>query len=197
MNQDHYDELPYFDAAQNGYVQEIRRQDAYMKRGGRLTAPQQIKYDNRISMLVERLLLIHEAVKETPDDLRDYMESIEQMKKTGSLPAQVYARFKDKLDTAVKDAGGTPASERDRDRFRVITGGATAETKSLSDESVEKLIEMYEQKAISPQTLFEEFNKREKSGAKLPRMGGNLWGKYRGWVAEKRRSRRQTRNHEG
>ena len=196
MNQEHYDELPYFDTAQNGYVQEIRRQDAYMKRGGKLSAPQQIKYDNRVSMLVERLVLIHEAVKETPQDLRDYMESIEQMKRIGSLPAQVYARFKDKLDNASKDAG-LPASERERDRFRVITGGATAETKSLSNEPVEKLIEMYEQKTISPQTLFEEFNKREKSGTKLPRMGGNLWGKYRGWVAEKRRNRRQSRNHEG
>jgi hypothetical protein len=196
MNQDHYDDLPYFDLAQNGYVQEIRRQDAYMKRGGKLSAPQQIKYDNRVSMLVERLLLIHEAVRDTPEDLRDYMESVEQMRRTGALPTQVYARFKDKLDAAGRDTQSTP-SERDRDRFRVITGGATAETSSLSDESVERLIQMHEEKAISTQTLFEEFSKREKSGVKLPRMGGNLWGKYRGWVAEKRRNRRQPRNNEG
>ena len=196
MNQDHYEDLPYFDLAKNGYVQEIRRQDAYMKRGGRLSAPQQIKYDNRVSMLVERLLLIHEAVKDTPEDLRDYMESVEQMRRTGALPVEVYSRFKDKLNPVGKDAL-SPSSERDRDRFRVITGGATAETSSLSDEPVEQLIQMYEEKAISPQTLFEEFNKREKSGVKLPRMGGNLWGKYRGWVAEKRRNRRQPRNNEG
>lgn len=196
MTQNHYDELPYFDAAQNEYVQEIRRQDAYMKRGGKLSAPQQIKYDNRVSMLVERLVLIHEAVKGTVDDLRDYMNSIEEMKRLGALPGLVYSRFKEKVDTSVKDAE-SPFSERERDRFRVITGGATAETKTLSEIPVEELIEMYQQKTISPQTLFEEFNKREKSGVKLPRMGGNLWGKYRGWVAEKRRSRRQTRNHEG
>lgn len=196
MTQNHYDELPYFDAAQNDYVQEIRRQDAYMKRGGKLSAPQQIKYDNRVSMLVERLVLIHEAVKGTVDDLRDYMNSIEEMKRLGALPGLVYSRFKEKVDTAVKDAE-SPYSERERDRFRVITGGATAETKTLSDMPVEELIEMYQQKTISPQTLFEEFNKREKSGVKLPRMGGTLWGKYRGWVAEKRRSRRQSRNHEG
>lgn len=196
MSQDHFGEMPYFDSAQNGYVQEIRKQDAYMKRGGKLSAPQQIKYDNRISMLVERLLLIHEAVKEAPEDLRDYMESIEEMKRVGALPAQVYSRFKEKLDSTKKDVE-SPYSERERDRFRVITGGATAETKTLSDLPIEQLIAMYQEKTISPQTLFEEFSKREKSGTKLPRMGGNLWGKYRGWVAEKRRSRRQTRNHEG
>jgi hypothetical protein len=124
------------------------------------------------------------------------MESVDQMKRAGALPGSVYTRFREKLDTAGKDTE-SPYSERERDRFRVITGGATAETKTLSDVPVETLIQMYEEKTISPQTLFEEFNKREKSGVKLPRMGGNLWGKYRGWVAEKRRSRRQPRNHEG
>src|SRR5262249_50982282 len=124
-----------------------------------------------------------------------YMNSIEEMKRLGALPGMVYSRFKEKVTSS--GTAESPFSERERDRFRVITGGATAETKTLSDLSVEELITMYEAKTISPQTLFEEFNKREKSGAKLPRMGGNLWGKYRGWVAEKRRSRRQSRNHEG
>src|SRR5262245_43285235 len=194
MNQNHFEDLPYFDSSQNEFVKEIRRQDAYIRRGGKLSAPQMIKYENRVAMLVERLVLIFEAVKETPDDVRDYMESIEQMKKVGALPQQVYTRFMEKIQKT-GDTQGT-SSERDRDRFRVITGGATAETKSLSDIPIEQLIAMYEEKNISSQTLFEELNKREKSGAKLPRMGGNLWGKYRGWVAEKRRSRRQTRNHE-
>jgi hypothetical protein len=196
MNQNHFEDLPYFDSAQNDLVKEIRRQDAYVRRGGKLSAPQMIKYENRVAMLVERLVLIHEAVQGTPDDLRDYLESVEQMKKIGALPQQVYTRFKDKVAGTGQDSQ-SPASERDRDRFRVITGGATAETKSMTDLSVEKLLEMYEQKTISGQTLFEEFYKREKAGVKLPRIGGNLWGKYRGWVAEKRRSRRQPRNHEG
>src|SRR5262245_11107901 len=100
MNPKQFDELPYFDSAQNDFVKELRRQDAYVRRGGRLSAPQMIKYENRVAMLVERLLLIHEAVKNTPEDLKDYMESVEQMKKIDALPQQVYARFKEKLEPA-------------------------------------------------------------------------------------------------
>ena len=88
-------------------------------------------------------------------------------------------------------------SERDRDRLRVITGGAEADERSLSDLPVETLLEMNQQGTISNPVLFHELNKREKTGTKLPKMGGVLWGKYRTWVAERKRARRHApRNHD-
>jgi hypothetical protein len=54
MFRENHDDLPYFDEIGNDYIREIRRQDAYTGRGGKLSAPQQIKYENRVAMLVER-----------------------------------------------------------------------------------------------------------------------------------------------
>jgi len=190
---DHHD-LPYFDEIGNDYVSELRKQDHYIKRGGKLTAPQLIKYENRVSMLVERLILILEAVKNDPDDLRDYLHSIEQTNLKGTLPTQVYAHFKKKIEGVETDTGHR--SERDRDRFRVISGGEPVTESKLSEVPINQLIEMYTQQDISSRTLFQEFEKREKSGNRLPKIDGNLWGRYRSWLADRRRNRRPSKTHE-
>src|SRR5438477_12307273 len=92
-HQDHdQEELPYFDETGNSYVHELNRQDAYIKRGGTLSAPQMIKYENRVAMLVERLVLIHEALQNDPDGLRDYLASIESFRQLNLLPLEVYNR---------------------------------------------------------------------------------------------------------
>ncbi|HSE41070.1 MAG TPA: hypothetical protein VLH08_09925 [Acidobacteriota bacterium] len=194
MTRDDNEELPYFDSDFNTYVQELRRNDAYVRRGGKLSAPQMIKYENRVMMLVERLVLIHEAVKPNHQDCEDFLKSIEHYHRRGLLPKQVYQRFKEKNDTSQQ---ASHSSERDRDRFRVITGGAEADERSLSDLPVETLLEMNQQGAISNPVLFHEMHKRERTGVKLPKMGASLWGKYRTWVAEKKRARRHApRNHD-
>jgi hypothetical protein len=193
MRRDDNEELPYFDADGNMYIEELRRNDAYVRRGGKLSAPQMIKYENRVMMLVERLVLIHEAVKPNHQDCEDFLRSIEHYHRRGLLPKLVYQRFKEKNETVHQPAH---KSERDRDRLRVITGGAEADERSLSDLPVETLLEMNQQGTISNPILFHEMHKREKSGVKLPKMGGALWGKYRTWVAEKKRARRHARNHD-
>lgn len=193
MTRDDYEELPYFDSGGNTYVDELRRQDAYVKRGGKLSAPQMIKYENRVMMLVERLILILDAVKTNPADLEDYLHSIEHYNRRGLLPQQVYQRFKEKVEGTHEHSD---RSERDRDRLRVITGGAEADERNLGDMAVEKLLEMHAAGTINNQTLFIELSKREKSGARLPKIGSSLWGKYRTWVAERRRARRHARNNE-
>jgi hypothetical protein len=186
-------ELPYFDEIGNDYVRELNRQDAYLKRGGRLSAPQMIKYDNRVSMLVERLILILEAVKEDTEALHDYLQSIEQTGRSGRLPHQVYTIFKQKIDQSHDQA---VVSERDRDRNRVIQSGLKAEESNLSDLPVDQLLGMYQEKKISKETLFRQFSKRERAGIRLQRMEADLWGKYRSWVALKRRISRSRRNNE-
>src|SRR4030065_441474 len=109
-------DLPYFDHTGNEYARELRRQDGYLKRGGKLSAPQMIKYENRVAMLVEHLIAIHDAVKQTPEDVRDYLESNELTRRMGALPEQVYNRFKGHIETGHEK---TPsASERERDRLR-------------------------------------------------------------------------------
>jgi hypothetical protein len=187
-------DLPYFDETGNDYVREIRRQDLYIKRGGKLTAPQQIKYENRVSMLVERLVLIMEAVKEDPNDLRDYLLHIEQTNRKGTLPTQVYAHFKKKIEGVETDTGHR--SERDRDRFRVISGGEPVQESNLSELPIQQLIEMFNERTISSRTLFHEFEKREKSGKRLPKIDGSLWSRYRSWLADRRRNRRPSRTNE-
>jgi hypothetical protein len=188
MYQDQY-ELPYFDDAGNEFVRELNRQDAFLKRGGRLTAAQMIKYENRVAMLAERLNLIFDAVKEDPEALKDYMESIEQTRRDGLLPKMVYQRFHDKL----QKTGESHDSERDRDRNRVIRSGVREEKSNLTDMPVQELLELYQNRSISREVLFLEFRKRENAGIKLQRMNPDLWGKYRSWVAEQRR-RRQMRS---
>jgi hypothetical protein len=189
MYRDNY-ELPYFDEAGNEFVREINRQDAFLKRGGRLSAAQMIKYENRVAMLAERLSLIFEAVKEDPDSLRDYLESIEQNRRTGMLPRKVYQRFQDKLQKTEEE---THHSERDRDRYRVVSGAVREEKSNLTDMPVPELLDLYQRRAISREILFQEFRKRENAGMKLQRMDPDLWGRYRSWVAEQRR-RRQMRS---
>jgi len=189
MYQDQQQDLPYFDEAGNEFVREINRQDAYINRGGRLTAAQMIKYENRVAMLAERLNLILEAVKEDPDALRDYLESIEQTRKMGTLPRKVYQLFHDKRNKIDEHQG----SERDRDRNRVVSAGVREERSNLTDLSVNDLLDLYQKRSISREILFHEFRKRENAGMKLQRMDADLWGRYRGWVAEQRR-RRQMRN---
>lgn len=193
MTRDDFEELPYFDTTGNTYAQELRRHDAYVNRGGKLSAPQMIKYENRVMMLVERLVLIHDAVKSNNQDLEDFMRSIEQYHRRGLLPKQVYMRFKEKNEPGSESHSH---SERDRDRLRVIRKGAEADERSLSDLPAEKLLEMYQGGTIAGPVLFHELSKREKTGTKLPKMGGTLWGKYRTWVAERKRARRHARNHE-
>ncbi len=193
MTRDDFEELPYFDTTGNTYAQELRRHDAYVNRGGKLSAPQVIKYENRVMMLVERLILIHDALRSNNQDLEDFMRSIEQYHRRGLLPKQVYLRFKEKNETGRELHSH---SERDRDRLRVITGGAEADERSLSDLPAETLLQMYQDGTIAGPILFHELSKREKSGTKLPKMGGALWGKYRTWVAERKRARRHARNHE-
>jgi hypothetical protein len=193
MNRDDFEELPYFDSTGNTYIEELRRQDAYVKRGGKLSAPQMIKYENRVMMLVERLIIILDAVKTNPVDLEDYLHSIEHYNRRGLLPKQVYARFKEKVEVTTEHSD---KSERDRDRLRVITGGAEADQRNLGDLPVEELLEMHSAGTINNQTLFIELSKREKRGARLPKMGSSLWNKYRTWVAERRRAKRHARNNE-
>lgn len=189
MHQDDY-ELPYFDDAGNDFVKEINRQDAYVKRGGRLSASQMIKYENRVAMLAERLNLIFDAVKEDPEALKDYMESIEHTRRQGLLPQMVYQRFHDKLNKSTTDIQG---SERERDRNRVVSAGVREEKSNLTDLSVGDLLDLYQRRSITRETLFLEFRKRENAGIKLQRMDSDLWGRYRSWVAEQRR-RRQMRS---
>jgi hypothetical protein len=194
MNRDDFEELPYFDTTGNTYCQELRRHDAYVNRGGKLSAPQMIKYENRVMMLVERLMLIHDAVKSNNQDLEDFMRSIEHYYRRGLLPKQVYLRFKEKNEPGPEVH--TQHSERDRDRLRVIRRGAEADERSLSDLPAETLLQMYQDGSLTGPVLFHELSKRERTGTKLPKMGGALWGKYRTWVAEKKRARRHSRNHE-
>src|SRR5215216_103724 len=137
MYRDQY-ELPYFDDAGNEYVREINKQDAFIRRGGKLSASQMIKYENRVAMLAERLTLIFEAVKEDPEALRDYLESLEQTRRAGLLPRQVYERFQDKLH---KTEAESHHSERDRDRNRVVSGGVREEHSNLSDLTINDLLD--------------------------------------------------------
>ena len=188
MFREEHDELPYFDEVGNDYIREIRRQDAYAGRGGKLSAPQQIKYENRVAMLVERLVLILDAVQSDPEAIRDYLESIEVNGKNGLLPSTVYTRFKE----YVKAKGEPPsmASERERDRLRFISGELKSESNNLSQLSVDELLDQHERGQISMETLFQQFRKREKTGTRLQKMDQKLWNRYRSWVAEKRRVRR-------
>lgn len=184
------EELPYFDEAGNEFVREINRQDAFLKRGGRLSAAQMIKYENRVAMLAERLNLIFDAVKEDPDSVRDYLESIEQNRRLGLLPRKVYQRFQEKLNKTEEESHH---SERDRDRYRVVSAGVREEKSNLTDMPVPELLDLYQKRSISREILFQEFRKRENAGIKLQRMDADLWGRYRSWVAEQRR-RRQMRS---
>jgi hypothetical protein len=188
MFRDDQDELPYFDEVGNDYIREIRRQDAYTGRGGKLSAPQQIKYENRVAMLVERLVLILDAVESDPDAIRDYLESIEFNGRNGLLPQMVYSRFKQHV--TVKGQPPSQSSERERDRLRFISGQVKSETSNLSQLSVDQLLESHERGQISMETLFQQFRKREKSGVRLQKMDQKLWNRYRSWVAEKRRAHR-------
>ena len=188
MYQDQQAELPYFDEMGNEFVREINRQDAYIKRGGKLTASQMIKYENRVAMLAERLSLILDAVKEDPEALRDYLESIEQTRRLGTLPLKVYQVFHDKRTKSEETHG----SERERDRNRVVSGAVREERSNLTDLSVSELLDLHDQRSISREVLFLEFRKRENAGMKLQRMDPDLWGRYRSWVAEQRR-RKQMR----
>jgi len=188
------DDLPYFDTAGNEYVRELMRQDAYMHRGGKLSAPQMIKYENRVSMLVERLLLVLEALRTDEAAVRDYLAHVELAHTKKHLPRQVYQRFMDKIGETGKEV--VDGSERDRDRLRVIHGGQKVDSYNLAEHTEVTLIEMYREKSISFNTLFTEFHKRERSGKKLPKMDSNLWGHYRSWVAQKRRSRRRPTGHD-
>jgi hypothetical protein len=153
-----------------------------------------IKYENRVSMLVERLLLVLEALKGDDQAIKDYLAHIEYAHRKQFLPRQVYQRFMEKIRDAATAA--TTASERERDRLRVIQGGQKVDSFNFEEHSEEILIEMYRKKTISSNTLFTEFNKRERSGKKLPKMDSNIWGHYRSWVAQKRRSRRRPRNND-
>lgn len=187
------DELPYFDSVGNDYVKELNRQDSYMRRGGKLTAPQQIKYENRVAMLVERLVLIHAAILSDPEALQDYLHSVEQTRRLGVLPQQVYSRFMDQIK-GKKDE--SPAgSERERDRLRVIRGEQRHDQVQLSDLPVEDLLDRHQKQTITNDVLFQQFQKREKVGMKLPKIDPALWSKYRTWVGEQRRMRR-SRNAE-
>jgi hypothetical protein len=141
-------------------------------------------------MLAERLHLIFDAVKEDPEALRDYLESIEQTRRSGQLPRMVYERFQDRIH---KTGQEQPSSERDRDRHRVVSSGVREERSNLTDLSVSDLLDMYEKRTIRREVLFQEFRKRENAGMKLQRMDADLWGRYRSWVAEQRR-RRQMRS---
>lgn len=187
------DELPYFDSVGNDYVKELNRQDAYMRRGGRLTAPQQIKYENRVAMLAERLALIHTAILSDPEALQDYLHSVEQTRRLGVLPLQVYSRFMDQIKGKKEES--TAGSERDRDRLRVIRGEQRHDQVQLSDLSVEDILDRHQRQTITDDVLFQQFQKREKAGIKLPKIDSVLWSKYRTWVGEQRRMRR-SRNAE-
>jgi hypothetical protein len=188
MYRDEQNDLPYFDETGNDFVREINRQDAYIKRGGKLSAAQMIKYENRVAMLAERLSLILDAVQEDPEALRDYLESLEQTRRAGSLPLKVYQVFQDRRNK-VESHG----SERERDRHRVVSGSVREERSNLTDLSVNDLLDLYNKRSISREILFLEFRKRENAGMKLQRMDADLWGRYRSWVAEQRR-RKQMRS---
>jgi hypothetical protein len=190
MFRDDY-ELPYFDEAGNEFVREISRQDGFIKRGGKLSPPQMIKYENRVAMLVERLVLILEKLQGDTEAVYDYLHSIEENKKRGLLPKQVYQRFMDKIHKTGEDE--LPGSERDRDRQRVIRGEIREEHSSLSDLPVNELLGLYERQDITRETLFEQLSRRERAGLKLDKMDRDLWGRYRSWVAEKRRIQRSRR----
>lgn len=164
-----------------------------MRRGGRLTAPQQIKYENRVSMLVERLVLIHAAIVSDADAVKDYLHSVEQTRKMGALPLQVYSRFMDQIKGKVEE--GPAGSERDRDRLRVIRGEQRHDQVQLSDLPVEDLLDRHQKQTITNDVLFQQFQKREKVGLRLPKIDPALWSKYRTWVGEQRRMRR-SRNAE-
>ncbi|HJZ10708.1 MAG TPA: hypothetical protein VJ521_01065 [Acidobacteriota bacterium] len=183
-----HDDLPYFDETGNAYVSEILRQDAYIRRGGKLSPPQKIKYDNRVAMLAERLALIHNAVQEDAEALKDYMISIEETHRAGLLPKEVYFRFKEELGKM--EPHQDLISERERDRQRVIRGGVKTEESSLTDLSVDQLLAMHLQGEITREVLFAQFQKRENAGLKLQRIERDLWGRYRSWVSEQRRKRR-------
>lgn len=183
-------ELPYFDEAGNEYVREISRQDAFVKRGGRLSPSQMVKYENRVAMLVERLVLILEKLQGDDEAIYDYLHSIEENKKLGLLPKEVYDRFMEKIHKTEEDTSG---SERERDRQRVIRGEMREEHSSLSDISVSELLTLYERQSITREILFEQFSRRERAGIKLDKMDRDLWGRYRSWVAEKRRIQRSRR----
>jgi hypothetical protein len=185
------EDLPYFDETGNAYVHEILRQDAYIRRGGKLSPAQKIKYDNRVAMLAERLALIHNAVQEDPEALKDYMVSIEETHRVGRLPKEVYFRFKEELGKL--EPNQPLISERERDRQRVIRGGMRTEESNLTDLSVDQLLEMHTQGEITREILFAQFQKRENAGLKLQRMERDLWGRYRSWVSEQRRRRRSPR----
>ncbi|MCI0411885.1 hypothetical protein L0222_03680 [bacterium] len=189
MYRDQY-ELPYFDEAGNEFVRELNKQDAFLKRGGRLSAAQMIKYENRVAMLAERLNLIFEAVKEDAESVKDYLESIEQNRRMGLLPRKVYQRFQEQLHKSEEES---KHSERDRDRYRVVSAGVREEKSNLTDMPVSELLDLYQKRGISREILFQEFRKRENAGIKLQRMDPDLWGRYRSWVAEQRR-RRQMRS---
>jgi len=195
MLRDDLYELPYFDETGNDYIREIKRQDAYLKRGGKMSAPQMLKYDNRVSMLVERLILIHEAVRTDAESLKDYLSSLEDNRQRGALPDSVFQKFQDKLQKHEEEKNDTK-SERERDRLRVIQGGVKEEFSNLSDMPVEALLAMHKEQQMTNEVLYQQLSMREKAGMKLPRMDRNLWGNYRSWVAEKRRSRRRPQRYE-
>lgn len=183
-----YEELPYFDETGNQYVQEIHRQDAYKKRGGRLSAPQMIKYENRVSMLVERLVLIWEAVQEDREAVKDYMDSIERNEKEGLLPRIVYDRFHSKI--AEMKLPPPTHSERERDRLRVISGEGRVEEINVTTCSDEELIQVYRSRTVSSEKIFREFQRRERAGSRLHRLDPDAWGKYRSWLQGRRRKPR-------
>lgn len=190
MFRDEY-ELPYFDEMGNEFVREISRQDAFLKRGGKLSPPQMVKYENRVAMLVERLVLILEKLQGDTEAIYDYLHSIEENKKRGLLPKEVYDRFMDKIHKTGDEE--LPGSERDRDRKRVIRGEVREEHSSLSDISVNELLALYDRQDITREVLFEQLSRRERAGMKLDKMDRDLWGRYRSWVAEKRRIQRSRR----
>jgi hypothetical protein len=98
----------------------------------------------------------------------------------------VYNRFKDHVENGSQRP--SLGSERERDRLRVIAGGAQATIPlPLEDVPGDELIKMYRDNSISRQGLFGELHRREQAGARLPRMGGDLWNRYRSWVAERKR----------
>lgn len=190
MFRDEY-ELPYFDETGNEFLREISRQDAFIKRGGKLSPPQMIKYENRVAMLVERLVLILEKIQGDTEAVYDYLHSIEENKARGLLPRQVYQRFMDKIHkTGEEELHG---SERERDRKQVIRGEVREERSSISDLPVSELLTLYERQSITREVLFEQLSRRERAGMKLDKMDRDLWGRYRSWVAEKRRIQRSRR----
>jgi hypothetical protein len=177
-------DLPFFDELLNDYAHEISRQDAYLKRGGKLSAPQIIKYDNRIAMMTERLVVIFEAVKEDSEALQDYLHAVEDAYRDGKLPAQVYTRFTDRIHGRNQEP--SYSSERERDRNRVIGGGVRPP--NLGDVTGDQLLQMYNENRISTEVLFQQLRSRQRSGRRLPHLEQELWNRYKSWLSEKRRS---------